>query len=88
MTKLLMCLHDIKAELYLNPFCVGTMGIAYRMLADEVGRKGTDSQLAAHPEDYLLVRLGSFDETTGEVIVLKTPEMVCNLRDLVVQVNS
>lgn len=85
MNKIVLCLYDTKAELYNSPFVVPTIGVAYRNLADEVGRKGDPAnQLAMHPEDFVCVQLGTFDEESGLLFPEKAPKMVFNLKDLVV----
>jgi len=42
-------------------------GIATRSFADEVNRPATDNVLFAHPEDFELHLIGTFDEESGEV---------------------
>ena len=67
MRKLLMSLYDLKAEEYLVPFLVPTLGSAYRMLQDEVKRGRDDSPLSTHPGDFDLIQLGVFDTESGDI---------------------
>lgn len=83
MNRLLLCLYDVKAETYNAPFTVPTLGVAYRNLADEVARKGDSSNvLAAHPEDYVCVQVGTFDDESGVVSAFPTPKLMFNVSDL------
>lgn len=66
--------RDVKAEAYLNPFVLRSKGEAIRGFADEANRK--DSAIGAHPEDYVLFELGSFDELTGKIDLHPAPENV------------
>lgn len=53
---------DNKAEAYLTPFFLPTVGMAVRVFSDCVN---SDShQFGSHPEDYTLFRLGVWDDVT------------------------
>lgn len=80
--RMLLVLRDSKSEQYLAPFIVPTLGVAYRNLADEVAKVGSDNMLANHPEDFQLMRLGTYDEDTGQIVLEKEPRIVCSLADL------
>lgn len=57
--------YDSKSEAYGNPFVAQSTGVAIRSYADEVNRKDGQSQVAAHPEDFTLFEVGTYDEHTG-----------------------
>ncbi len=57
-------IYDLKLQAYSQPSVVPTTGVALRSFTDQVNASG--SHLGAHPEDYSLVRLGTFNDVTGE----------------------
>lgn len=50
---------------YTRPFMMQADGQALRSFIDEASKP--DSEIGKHPEDYSLFRIGTFDETAGEV---------------------
>lgn len=60
---------DLKAQAYMAPFTTHNAGVACRSVSDSMKQEG--SMLAAHPSDFVLYRLGSFDDATGII----TPEV-------------
>ncbi|AXH77468.1 MAG: nonstructural protein [Microviridae sp.] len=56
---------DIKAELYGAPFFMSTNGEAVRAFKDLANDQNTT--IGRHPEDYRLMRLGTFDNVSGEL---------------------
>jgi len=57
-------IRDSAAEAFLRPFFAQSKGAAIRSFSDEVN--GGDTPIAAHPDDYTLFELGTFDELKGE----------------------
>lgn len=80
--KLLLVLYDSKGEFFLSPFCVPSLGVAYRDLADQVAKVGGDNMLANHPGDFELYKLGVYDDESGFIQAEKSPALVCRLSDL------
>jgi len=37
--------------------------------------------MSRHPADFRLVRLGEYDDNSGKLFPLDSPEFVCNLSD-------
>lgn len=66
MAKVICAVYDSKAETYGMPLFFRTVGEAIRSFADECNRDG--SLVAAHPADFTLMRIGTYDEETGELI--------------------
>jgi len=70
----MFCVRDSKGEVYNQPFFQRTHGEAernFRTLAiDE------KSQIAKYPEDYDLYYLGEYDDITGKIRPLDTPQHV------------
>lgn len=50
---------------YARPFFAPTTAAAVRSFADEVNRKAPDNPLSAHPEDYALFWIATFDDESG-----------------------
>nr|AVQ10208.1 DNA binding protein VP5 [Gokushovirinae environmental samples] len=71
--KLQICaVYDKVAGAYLAPLFVRTSFEAMRMFRDAVG--SADHQFCKHPEDFVLFRLGEFDDNTGAVEPLHVTE--------------
>lgn len=58
--------YDSKAEAYLPPFFLPTKASALRAFGDAA--VDPKHQFAAHPEDYTLFELGTYDESTGVIV--------------------
>lgn len=70
--KLTICsIQDTRAAAWMNPMFFQSAQQAIRSFEDAVNQK--DSEFGRHPEDYILFRLGEFDQRTGE-IELEGPE--------------
>jgi len=67
MAKLVVCaLFDSAIQAYTRPIFVQAIGQAVRSFNDEVNRQAADNQLNAHPEDFHLSLIGTWDEETGK----------------------
>lgn len=66
MNHLLFTVYDEKAEVFLPPFFVPTIGIATRAFSDAVN--SPEHQFGKHPQDYTLFRLGYFDDSNAEMV--------------------
>lgn len=90
MKRLVLSLRDTKAEVFLPPFYVPTVGVAYRQLQDELRRP--ESELAKHPDDYVVYEVGVWDDVTGsfesDVGLLGPPNRPVSVRSLVEGENS
>jgi hypothetical protein len=63
MKHLIVSIYDKATQAYMRPFTVPTEGQAVRMFQDEVLREG--SEIGAHPEDYSMFLIGSFNDNDG-----------------------
>jgi len=70
----LFSIRDSKSELFCPPFLSRTHGEAERNFSKVAN--DPKSQIFATPEDFDLYHLGTFDDATGSIEVLKTPEHV------------
>lgn len=59
----LFTVFDSKAEIFLPPFFVPTLGIAKRAFIDCIN--SPDHQFGKHPSDYTLFQLGNFNDADG-----------------------
>ena len=64
MIKLIYAIHDSAIKAYLNPLMVRAEGEAVRAFQQAVNDQTT--QIAQHPEHFMLFELGTFDERRGE----------------------
>lgn len=58
--------YDKKAECFSQPFFMKATGLALRGFCDMIN-SGEKNQYSAHPEDFDLYELGTWDEETGVV---------------------
>lgn len=74
MTQKIYSIRDAKAEYFTQPFFKKTHGEAERdftMLC-----KDEKSQIHAFPEDYDLYYIGEYDDQTGKMTPLDTPQHI------------
>ena len=74
MKHLILSVHDVKGECYQRPLIAKTKGEALRGFIDAVN--DPNFEFFKHPEDYTLFHIGFFDDGTGLVEPLPTPEPV------------
>lgn len=65
---ILVAIRDKKAEFFHPPYAVPTEAMAIRGFGDAVLKGNSD--LAAHPEDFVLFKVGEYDQLTGSVIAV------------------
>lgn len=63
MYKKVFSIYDEKAEAYLKPFYLDTVGQAIRAVTDAVA--DPNHEFARHTSDFTLFQLASFDESKG-----------------------
>ena len=74
MISQLFAIKDAAVDAYGPPFNSPTIGIATRSFTDAVNEP--QNQMNKHPEDFALFHLGHYDDQTGKVTNLETPEQV------------
>lgn len=57
-------IHDQKAKAFMQPFFMSTDGQAIRAFTDNIN-SSESSMITAHPEDFTLYLLGTFDDQNG-----------------------
>ena len=68
---MIFSIYDEKAEVYNTPFFQGTVGMALRSFQELV--RDNESMLFKYPEDYILYRIGEYDDKTGQIISETNP---------------
>lgn len=71
----IMSVYDVCAEVFLTPFFLKTDAEGVRGFEDACA--DSRSAIAAHPEDYRLMRIGTFDDFSG-VVSSQTPVLLRN----------
>lgn len=61
--------YDLKLRAYMTPFFMSNREVAVRAFATAVNEQGT--QLHAHPSDFTLFQLGSFNDELGVIEMLQ-----------------
>lgn len=67
-TLICVAVRDRALDAFMRPFFMQSIGQAVRSFADEVNRQAQDNPLNAHPEDYDLYMLATWDEDSGKFI--------------------
>lgn len=75
MIQVVVAVKDRAADAFGRPFFVQTQGVAIRSFMDEVNRQAEDNQLYQHPDDFDLFELGTYDDSTG-MIVMTEPKLL------------
>lgn len=76
----LYVVFDSKVGVYQMPFFSQADAAAARTFADAV--KQGDSLMSRHPEDFVLIRIGDVEDSTGVVTTPVTPVEVFRGRDV------
>lgn len=73
--------YDTKSCVYENPFFVHTPAAAVRMFSDISNDK--QHPIGAHPEDYILYEVGTYDNATGLLAPHAAPHPLGHASDYV-----
>jgi len=79
MKRVVCAVFDTATQLFGQPIFVPHRGQALRSFGDEVNNK--QSAIGAHPDDYVLHELATFDDETGEFSTSR--ELIARGKDLV-----
>lgn len=75
MTQEIFTIRDAKANSYGIPFYSPTPGTAERQVRELTN--DPQSLVCKYPEDYDLYKIGSFNQLTGQIEILDTPQHIC-----------
>jgi len=67
-------IYDIKADAYLTPFFLPTDGMATRTFSDCAN--DPQHQFGKHPEDYILWKIATYDDSIGIITPLEKHELL------------
>lgn len=73
--------RDMKAEAFLQPYFTPTPGSALRAFGDACAK--TDSPFYAHPNDYVLYEIGTYNDSDGMLSPLNPVKMMATAADFV-----
>lgn len=66
MKNIMLAIYDTATEAYMRPFMALSEGQAVRMFEDE--SLNPETPISQHPEDYALFRIGTFNDSSGELL--------------------
>ena len=78
----LYTIADQKANIFMPPMTAFNHADAQHKLLTSI-IKDPQSQIAMYPEDYALCCIGEYDDSTGTIDALATPESLTNVNQLV-----
>lgn len=74
-------MYDSAAGVYSRPMFDVSRGVAVRNFSDEIKRSAADNQLFAHPEDFHLYELGTYDDAVAMLVTTGPPALICRAVD-------
>jgi hypothetical protein len=83
----LYSIQDKVAKVYNRPMPIVNLGKAMQVFAQMVNDEN-DSDIKKWPEQFNLVKLGFYEEETGKIESLVTPEIIANGLDVVEEKNK
>lgn len=66
MKLVMVCIWDVKAENFSQPWFVTTSASAVRSFTDLINNPEKSQTMHSHPEDFQLFEMGTFDDNTGK----------------------
>lgn len=76
MIQVICSVKDRAAEAFGRPMFVPSIGVAIRGFTDEINRSDANNQMYAHPDDFDLYEIGTFDDETCILNCLERPKVV------------
>jgi hypothetical protein len=75
-------IHDKAATAFTQPFFMHNDGLAIRAFQDNVNAKD-ENNISKHPEQFSLFKLGEYDDATGVITPLPSPDFISGGLELV-----
>ena len=69
-------IYDKKSNTYNNPMFAQTSGVIVREFISTLSQEDKAGHWAKYPEDFTLIKIGTFDNETGEITKLEKNELV------------
>lgn len=79
---IVVAVKDRAMDAFSRPFFTPTVQAAVRSFSDEVNRAAPDNPMYAHPDDFDLYTLTSFDESSGLFAPESLPQLVVRGKDV------
>jgi hypothetical protein len=76
-----LAVRDRAVDAFGQPIFVAAAGQGIRGFHDEINRAATDNTMFAHPEDYDLYELGTWENDTGLFTQHEQPRMIAVGKD-------
>lgn len=76
----LYAIFDVKAKLYNKPFYMVNDQVAQRACIQTLNDPTTD--IAQNPEDFILYRLGTYEDTTAKIDTDENPVMLFRFHEI------
>lgn len=80
MVSILFTVYDVKAEFYMPTQTAPTMAMATRMFLEAA--QDVRSNICKYPDDFVLFKLGSYDDHNATFDLLVSKESIGSARDL------
>lgn len=83
MLHLLFSIYDTAAEFYSPPFHQKSKGLAIRAFGETAANKETS--IGLHPNDFTLFAIGTFDDSSGTIAPLITPQPIIKANETITE---
>lgn len=81
--KSIYSVYDNQTKTFNMPFFAANDPTALRSFKNEANRADAANTIYTNPEDFSLVKLGTFNEDTGEIQPVDKPELIAKALTLV-----
>ena len=71
MIHVVVSVFDSAAEVYGPPMLFAAAGAAVRSFSDAINGGDKSSAVAQHPDDFVMFKIGTFDDVKGEFLALE-----------------
>lgn len=73
-------IYDTKAKIYNKPFYIINDDVALRTALDLVNDQKSD--VSKHPEDFIMYRIGQYEDTTAVFDLNEHADIICHFNQL------
>lgn len=80
MKLVVVSIRDSALAAYMRPYFCPTTGVAIRAFQDAMKK---DQEMYSHRDDYVLFKLGTFDEESGKFDNMDSPEQLFRGSDVI-----
>ena len=78
-------IYDQKADAYAQPFFCANANVAQRSVMQAMH---PDSQLYVHATDFVLFKIGEYDDSTGKITPTEFPENIATMQAIKAQMTD